>query len=507
MDHFGLSSVHIRDVPMTASFSADTTTTTTLARPEAHSQSQSHHVHRRRSSNDSDDELLAAAASTPSPPQFPQRTRMISAPSGYVQHTRSVSVANSQNHVLSRPRLQRPPGLPAPPVPTSFHMAPPPNGVHMNGHSRARSISAFSYNPLSPSPLSTSFQVNNNPSPSNSSSDSKTLAPRMYTSYSAPEIEGSSNGDVNTPLKQQIHEPSRLSDHHIHSRNLSIVFPHPGSLPTCTISELEDGAQEVSVPDPSPVDEEFGSSIESRESFSGNSRTGHLKKPLTPLGQGFTFGSKPPSSILSTGYPSTITTQQSRPIPPPLTVTRTRRGHHHKHSLSHNFFSFLEPGYASAPSNSPGVSPASDTAEVEQNAQPRPVPVSSWDPKLKSGMTSLASYNNGYGYDSLSQPPPPLVISPTFAKALSIINLSLGATLWVSGQQAGSLACTGLGYWVVFDSIGLALSRNFDFGLGSVVNRLDGRATANPMETDKGREAIRRPYGYVFVLRHFPFCL
>jgi len=493
---------------MSMSISADTTTTTTtMARPEAHSQSQSHHVHRRRSSKDSDDELLAAAALTPkisSPPQFPQRTRMISAPSGYVQHTRSVSVANSQSHVPSRPRLQRPPGLPAPsPVRTSFHMASPPNGVHVNGHSRARSISAFSYNPLSPSPLSTSFQVNNDPSISNSSSDTKTLAPRMYTSYSAPEIEGSNNGDVNTPFKRPIPEPSRLSHHRIHSRNLSIVFPRPGSLPTGTISELEDGAQEVSIPDPSSVDETGPS--ESRESFSANSRTDSMKKPLTPLGQGFTFGSKPPSSIMATRYPSTIPTQQSsRPISPPLTVTRTRRGHHHKHSLSHNFFSFLEPGYTSAPSNSPGTSPASDTAEPELNAQ-SPVPISSWESKLKSRVTPLASYNNGYGYDSFDHPPHPLVISLTFAKVVSIINLSLGATLWVSGQQAGSLACTGLGYWVVFDSIGLALSRNFDFGLGSVVNRLDGRAKANLMVTDKDREAIRRPYGCV-CYSSFPLC-
>jgi hypothetical protein len=315
----------------------------------------------------------------------------------------------------------------------------------------------------------------------------------MYTSYSAPEIEVSSSGDVDTPFMQQLPEPSRLSHHRIHSRNLSIVFPRPNSLPTGTISELEDGAQEVSIPDPSSVDEESGSSIE--ESFTANSRIDRMRKPLTPLGQGFTFGSKPPSSVLGTGYPSTITTQQSRPISPPLTVTRTRRGHHHKHSLSHNFFSFLEPGYTSVPSNSPGTSPASDTAELELNAQSRHVPIPSWESKLKSGVTSLASYNNGY--DSFDHPPPPLVMSPAFAKALSIINLSLGATLWVSGQQAGSLACTGLGYWVVFDSIGLALSRNFDFGLGSVVNRLDGRAKVNLMVTDNDREAIRRPYGYV----------
>jgi hypothetical protein len=33
----------------------------------------------------------------------------------------------------------------------------------------------------------------------------------------------------------------------------------------------------------------------------------------------------------------------------------------------------------------------------------------------------------------------------------------LGAYLWVTGQQVGSLSCTGPGYWVVFDWFGVAL--------------------------------------------------
>ena len=323
---------------MTMSLSTDSTTTTTImAGPGIHT------------SRDSDDERLAAAASTcqnSSPSHIPQRPRMISAPSGYSQHTRS---ASGSNNVLPRPTLQRPPGLPLlSPVRTSLHMAPPQkNGVQINGHSRARSVSAFSYNPLAPSPLSTSFQVNSNGPPITSSLGSKTLTPRIHTSYSAPEIEGSSSGDVNAePLKRQTPEPSRRSHNRIHSRNLSIFFPRPGSLPTSTISELEDGTQEVSIPDPSTVDGESGRTDESRGGFSGHSRTPHMRKPLTPLGQGFTFGSKPPSSVSATEYPSTNASPlgHPRPISSPETVTRTRRGHHHKHSLSHNFFSFLEPG-------------------------------------------------------------------------------------------------------------------------------------------------------------------
>ena len=43
--------------------------------------------------------------------------------------------------------------------------------------------------------------------------------------------------------------------------------------------------------------------------------------------------------------------------------------------------------------------------------------------------------------------------------AVSAIQFILGAWLWVSGQQVGSILCTGLGYWVVFDLFGVALSR------------------------------------------------
>ncbi|KAF8801985.1 hypothetical protein BYT27DRAFT_7261427 [Phlegmacium glaucopus] len=45
------------------------------------------------------------------------------------------------------------------------------------------------------------------------------------------------------------------------------------------------------------------------------------------------------------------------------------------------------------------------------------------------------------------------------AAAVSSIQFVLGAWLWLSGQQVGSISCTGLGYWVVFDSFGVALTK------------------------------------------------
>ena len=475
------------------SLSTDSTTTTTvMAIQTAHPQSQSQHVHKRRSSKDSDEELLATATSTsqkPPSPHISPRTRMLSVPNGNFQHARSINVADSQSHGPSRPILQRPPGLGTPsPVRTSFLTAPPPNGIQNNGHSRARSISTFGYIPHSPSPLSASFPINHNAPLFDSSSRSKIIPPRMQASFSAPQIEGSTTGNgIVEPLKQQISQTSHRSHNRIHSRNLSIFFPRPGSLPTSSISELEDGTQELSI----PVYEESDWSTESRKRLATNATAEHTKKPLTPLGQGFKFGSKPPPSALSTEF---NTTQNDRlhSTTPPLTVTRTRRGHHHKHSLSHSFFSFLEPGSTSITSNSSGTSPDNDTNESELHTQPIPVPVSSWE----TGKAPLISHDNGNGYGSLADDSLPLVVYPTLAQALSITNLSLGATLWVRGQQVGSLACTGLGYWVVFDAIGLALRSKFRFGLGSIVS---GTAKENNLlvVNDKDREMIRRPYGYV----------
>lgn len=40
---------------------------------------------------------------------------------------------------------------------------------------------------------------------------------------------------------------------------------------------------------------------------------------------------------------------------------------------------------------------------------------------------------------------------------MTLLQFALGAAIWVEGQQAGSLGCTGLGYWVVFDAFGMGL--------------------------------------------------
>ena len=64
----------------------------------------------------------------------------------------------------------------------------------------------------------------------------------------------------------------------------------------------------------------------------------------------------------------------------------------------------------------------------------------------------------------------------------SIWQFIIGAWLWVTGQQVGSLACTGLGYWVVFDAFGVALGHVLPSYLAGQSVRVDAR----------------RPYGCVW---------
>jgi hypothetical protein len=189
--------------------------------------------------------------------------------------------------------------------------------------------------------------------------------------------------------------------------------------------------------------------------------------PIHPrrLGEGFTFGGRPPSAP-SNGALAGGPAQRAQ-----------RRGHHHKHSLSHNFFSFLEPG-AQAEGHRNG-------APEELVTNPTPVPVSPWNPITpftpdqsgmgKDGGGTFASMQGEVSLNddedgkhalkhAFQRAPAPRVamrtarFSWTSTPVLaSLGQFILGAWVWAAGQGAGSLALTGLGYWVVFDSFGVVV--------------------------------------------------
>jgi hypothetical protein len=276
--------------------------------------------------------------------------------------------------------------------------------------------------PVDPSPLSTSvsqphLHISTPAAPSPTS-----LA--FPSSPSSPQL--STNGLTHAP-------PGRRRAHHrIHSRNLSVFFPRPDALQQPTTIH-EDGSENVhdteTTPPPAIMTPTDGSSANA----------------TTPSGQltaGFKFGARPPDSADS-------------PTPPNPPGPTARRGHHHKHSLSHNFFSFLEPGSQRTP---------------DLHTQPTPVPVSPWAPispfprsaaPTKTAFSPTERPGVAYPPDSPSRHKSvdrsiPGSFSP-FTVACAVSQFVLGAWLWVSGQHITSLACMGLGYWVVFDSMGIAL--------------------------------------------------
>jgi len=341
----------------------------------------------------------------------PPRARVHSTP-GVGPRQLAIGIPTSQS---LPPTQYHPPS--AGPYNTSFG-----NGANLNGrtplnhssHSRTKSLSTNpnDYSPPLRSPLSNSFSPQRSMFPAPDSPSLKSFA--FPQSVSAPDMQ---------PRSLSPGQPStsrRHTHNRIHSRNLSVFFPRPGTLPHPTI-------EEDSADMPTPV-----AAIRERVSNDG-------------LRAGFRFGGVPSTSDASL-TPSSSSGSGSRP---------SRRGHHHKHSMSHNFFSFLEPG--------------SQYSDMSPSSGP---------PSASSTITDFVD----------SVPPPPVVPTTPVVPGvhpLPVISCAvegmLGAAVWVTGQQTGSLSCTGLGYWMVFDAFGVALSRI-----------IPGYLAGDSMQSRS-----RRTYGYV----------
>lgn len=133
-------------------------------------------------------------------------------------------------------------------------------------------------------------------------------------------------------------------------------------------------------------------------------------------------------------------------------------------TLSHNFFSFLEPG--SAP-------PLNREEELHSQLwdSASALPASTAPPKPG---VNVPIPNNSHANVEKQRDVEPGQISYS-AVAVSSIQFVLGAWVWVSGQKIGSLSCTGLGYWVVFDSFGVALTKVIPGWLSRSSNASIGR--------------------------------
>ncbi|KAH6902019.1 hypothetical protein BKA70DRAFT_678515 [Coprinopsis sp. MPI-PUGE-AT-0042] len=463
----------------------------------------------------------------PSPRNSPTRTRI----PPRLGHSRSASLSTGPalsplrntfgpsvqstgtNGTTSNPNF----GFPSP-SPTSLRFAfpggngGPQSNLAPTSQPRIRSISA-NYSAI-PSPLALSNGFPHSPDRPNALPSSTTLPnmgmgfglgpPSPNAGFGPPSPSGSEPYlplDSGTPPPPAPTSPvngispATAAAHHkrrhsrMHSRNLSVFFPRPGQVPSAidedgdadtngTHEVLDEEGQELEVP--SSYIPSAGSSVNlpgSRKYSRGNGGSNN-NPPVTPLGAGFKFGSRPPPDLLN---------NNSELPPMEEQIPRAKkRGHHHKHSMSHNFFSFLEPGSGSLP----------PSRGSELHTQPTPTPMSPWVPisafpeSAKPGATGRdapysavpvsASMNGVHGHGhSYAEPPR----TAPYANVVGIAEFALGAYIWVLGQQIGSLSVTGLGYWIVFDSFGV--------GVGCV---LPGRLAAS-LTRGGEKVAITRPYG------------
>ncbi|KAH9984854.1 hypothetical protein BJV77DRAFT_1035514, partial [Russula vinacea] len=122
-----------------------------------------------------------------------------------------------------------------------------PSHLHLRGgiDTRARSISSGPFTPTSPSPLSMTFPSQHIPSSSSSTTTNSELLttptssdfPRGGRMHANARANSYSQLSLNGPEPPPSPSASTHSRRHarLHSRNLSVFFPRPGSLPHSTI--------------------------------------------------------------------------------------------------------------------------------------------------------------------------------------------------------------------------------------------------------------------------------
>lgn len=197
----------------------------------------------------------------------------------------------------------------------------------------------------------------------------------------------------------------------IHERNLSVFFPQPGQPPAQMNGYRDYDHSRSTVSSASPISE----SVNGGASSQGGNLEQHRSAPTK------------------------------------------RTGHHHKHSLSHNLFPLIDPSASHDPNRRSSASIHSTSPHTPLSAysikSPSPfvshAPHSTHQSTIAPIYTSLPSFIR-FIVVALRYLP----LSTKVGLLLSIGQIVLGASLWITGQSGESLSVTGLGYLVVFDGIG-----------------------------------------------------
>ncbi|KAK4050174.1 hypothetical protein OIO90_005156 [Microbotryomycetes sp. JL221] len=175
---------------------------------------------------------------------------------------------------------------------------------------------------------------------------------------------------------------------------------------------------------------------------------------------------------------------------PSRTRSLGRRGHHHRHSVSHNYLPFLGDEARS------DINSLSRKATASSNALPQ---------QARDGGTPLSTLERHNlrqaRHDDVRSglvPSARMSLRERLSVVAASLQIVVGSALWISGQNRESLAVTSLGYLVVFDGLG---------ALGTIfVERQSVSPPGFSSDNDRPAEfSLRQPFGdqRIVTLSHF----
>jgi hypothetical protein len=290
----------------------------------------------------------------------------------------------------------------------------------------------------------------------NSSTNDTMVLPTLNVSLNDSEeeeiAEGSTGVEEETDLVGELSTNNTTSmTAAVHSRNLSVFFPRPGSA-----AELE------------------ADDIKAAETFEAPRMTVQTHNLPAKREEGLSVPFEQMGADLS--------------------PTSSRRGHHRRHSVNHGM---LQPSQTNANGMGQGEAGISPTYSTSSWAPSSPEQVRKHieeDVALsrRRGDNPTGSEDVPLIVDTLSTPVWQLMSLASLPASyrplllLGALQFILGAALWMRGQSGDSLSLTGLGYLVVFDAFGM---------LNVVASEWLGEGWKRRGEAKNAKERIRRPYG------------
>ncbi|SPO31622.1 uncharacterized protein UTRI_06348_B [Ustilago trichophora] len=309
---------------------------------------------------------------------------------------------------------------------------------------------------------------------------------------------------------------------HIHSRNLSVFFPRPG-----TEAEAESDAvkarehfeqqhhhhQHVAPASAASTSSATGTNTSSSDSKvhrrgnSGNrpqitvSTDASTLSPRSASFAALTANENTNKNSSKLGAPDNHLGGDLSPSP-----TKSRRGHHHRHSVA-MLDSGLSPIAANKQNGGHGMERSTSSTSWNSDAS-HSVPFDHHHHSHNHNHNHDHSHTHSHGHKHRRSLHVRTVSAlghiPQASRPLLLFGIShfgLGAALWMAGQEVDSLSATGLGYLVVFDAMGILSSALSDWALEWEQHASDQRRRSGKTEGT----TMKRPYGMhrVSTLLHF----